>query len=76
MAATLDTGQKKSVHFSFPIDKSRTEETAEINPVDGTPDLLDLGQGHRRHRIDGDHEIVDPEWSAQALLQEWCRQGR
>ena len=63
----------RSRSLLFPIDKSRTEETAEINPVDGTPDLLIWGKA-TDGTIDGDHEIVDPEWSAKAL-QEWAAKG-
>ena len=70
MATTLNADQEEVVHFSFPIDKSRTEETAEINPVDGTPDLLIWGKA-TDGTIDGDHEIVDPDWTAKAL-QEWA----
>ena len=71
MAATLAADQEELVHFSFPIEKR--EDTAEINPVDGTPDIWILGKA-TDGTIDGDREIVDPEWSAKAL-QEWCSTG-
>ncbi len=71
MAATLTAGQEELVHFSFPIEKR--EDTAEINPVDGTPDIWILGKA-TDGTLDGDREIVDPEWSAKAL-QEWASTG-
>ena len=71
MATTLAAGQEELVHFSFPIEKR--EDTAEINPVDGTPDILITGKA-TDGTIDGDREIVDPEWSAKAI-QEWCDTG-
>jgi hypothetical protein len=71
VAATLTAGQDEVVHFSFPIEKR--EDTATINPVDGTPDILITGKA-TDGTIDGDMEIVDPEWSAKAI-QEWCDTG-
>ena len=59
------------VHFSFPIEKR--EDTATINPVDGTPDILITGKA-TDGTLDGDREIVDPEWSARAI-QQWCDTG-
>ena len=71
MASTLTAGQDEVVHFSFPIQKR--EDTATINPVDGTPDILITGKA-TDGTIDGDMEIVDPEWSAKAI-QEWADTG-
>ena len=71
MASTLTSDQDELVHFSFPIEKR--EDTATINPVDGTPDILITGKA-TDGTIDGDREIVDPEWSAKAI-QEWCDTG-
>ena len=71
MATTLTADRDEVVHFSFPIEKR--EDTATINPVDGTPDILITGKA-TDGTIDGDMEIVDPEWSAKAI-QEWCDTG-
>jgi hypothetical protein len=71
VATTLTADQDEVVHFSFPIQKR--EDTATINPVDGTPDILITGKA-TDGTIDGDMEIVDPEWSAKAI-QEWCDTG-
>ena len=68
MAATLTDSQDELVHYSFPIEKR--EDTATINPVDGTPDILIWGKA-TDGTIDGDREIVDPDWSAKAI-QEWA----
>ena len=71
MAATLTRdGEdlKPDVFFSFPIEKQ--EDTATINPVDGTPDILIWGKA-TDGTVDGDREIVDPEWSARAI-QQWA----
>lgn len=67
MAATLTADQEQTVFYSFPITKQ--EETEEVNPVDGTPDLVIWGKA-TDGTIDGDQEIVDPAWSAKAI-QEW-----
>ena len=66
MAATLTADQEELTFFSFPIEKR--EDTATINPVDGTPDILIWGKA-TDGTIDGDREIVDPEWSAKALQE-------
>ena len=71
VAATLTSDQGELVHFSFPITEKRDTET--INPVDGTPDIWILGKA-TDGTLDGDREIVDPEWSAKAL-QEWRATG-
>ena len=71
MATTLTADQEALTYFSFPIEKR--EDTAEVNPVDGTPDLWIWGKA-TDGTIDGDREIVDPEWSAKALVQ-WCDTG-
>jgi hypothetical protein len=71
VATTLTADQDEVVHFSFPIQKR--EDTATINPVDGTPDILITGKA-TDGTIDGDLEIVDPEWSAKAI-REWCDTG-
>ena len=68
MAATLNSEQEELTFFSFPIEKQ--EDTATINPVDGTPDVLIWGKA-TDGTIDGDREIVDPDWSAKAI-QEWA----
>ena len=47
------------VRFSFPIDKSRMRDTAEVNPVDGTPDLEIAGKC-TDGTLDSDLQIVDP----------------
>src|SRR5208337_2808081 len=71
VAATLDSAQEELTFFSFPIEKQ--EDTATINPVDGTPDILIWGKA-TDGTIDGDREIVDPEWSAKAI-QQWADTG-
>ena len=71
MAVALDADQEALTFFSFPIEKQ--EDTASINPVDGTPDIWILGKA-TDGTIDGDREIVDPEWSAKAL-QQWADTG-
>jgi hypothetical protein len=68
VAATLTSDQEALTFFSFPIEKQ--EDTATINPIDGTPDILIWGKA-TDGTIDGDREIVDPEWSAKAI-QEWA----
>ena len=65
MAATL-TPDEELTFFSFPIDKSRTEETEAVNPVDGTPDLLVWGKA-TDGTVDRDGQIVDPSWSGPAI---------
>ena len=65
MAATLTPDQDEAVvHYSFPIEKQENTDT--INPVDGTPDIWILGKA-TDGTVDGDREIVDPVWSADAL---------
>lgn len=71
MATTLTAGQEALTYFSFPIEK--TEDTAEVSPLDGTPDIWIWGKA-TDGTVDGDREIVDPEWSAKALTQ-WCDTG-
>ena len=71
MAATLSRDQEELTFFSFPIEKQEDSEI--INPVDGTPDVWIWGKA-TDGTIDGDREIVDPEWSAKAL-QEWADTG-
>jgi hypothetical protein len=71
VATTLSRDQEEQAFFSFPIEKR--EDTAHINPVDGTPDILIWGKA-TDGTIDGDREIVDPEWSAKAI-QEWADTG-
>lgn len=70
MAATL-TADQELTYFSFPIEKS--EETGAVNPVDGTPDLMVYGKA-TDGTVDGDLQIVDPQWSAKAL-REWFDTG-
>lgn len=70
MAATL-TPDGELTYFSFPIEKS--SETAEVNPVDGTPDLVVYGKA-TDGTLDSDLQIVDPEWSAKAI-QDWLATG-
>ena len=70
MAATLTAGQEL-IRFSFPIEKS--EDTTAVNPLDGTPDIVIWGKA-TDGTVDGDREIVDPEWSAKAL-REWLDTG-
>src|SRR6185437_14473921 len=71
VATTLTADQEELVHFSFPIEKR--EDTAEINPIDGTPDILIWGKA-TDGTVDADRQIVDPEWSA-AALKEWVATG-
>jgi hypothetical protein len=71
VAATLTRDQEDLVHFSFPIEKQ--EDTKAINPVDNTPDIWIWGKA-TDGTVDGDKEIVDPEWSAKAL-QQWADTG-
>ena len=68
VAATLNSDQEELRSSQFPIEKQ--EDTATINPVDGTPDILIWGKA-TDGTIDGDREIVDPEWSAKAI-QQWA----
>lgn len=70
MAATL-TPDGELTYFSFPIEKH--EETGDINPVDGTPDLIVYGKA-TDGSLDSDLQTVDPEWSGKAL-QEWLDTG-
>ena len=72
MAATL-TADQELAYYSFPIDKSKTEETAEINPADGTPDLVVWGKASDGS-LDGDLQVVDPEFSATAI-RDWFDTG-
>ena len=71
MAATLTPDQDEVVHYSFPIEKR--EDTETVSPVDGTPDIWIWGKA-TDGTVDGDREIVDPEWSAKAL-QQWADTG-
>src|SRR5579875_2910037 len=73
VAATLtaDPASQELTYFSFPIEKR--EDAPGINPVDGTPDLVIWGKA-TDGTVDGDREIVDPEWSAAALKQ-WFTTG-
>ena len=71
MAATLTRDQDELLRFSFPIEKR--EDTETVNPVDGTPDLIIWGKA-TDGTIDGDKEIVDPAWSADAI-QRWAATG-
>ena len=61
MAVALDADQEALTFFSFPIEKQ--EDTASINPVDGTPDIWIVGKA-TDGTVDADRQIVDPEWSA------------
>jgi hypothetical protein len=74
MATTVTgPGTGELVYMHFPIDKARTQETAQVNPVDGTPDLTIWGKA-TDGTVDGDLQIVDPDWSGPAL-QKWLATG-
>lgn len=70
MAATL-TPDGELTYFSFPIEK--TAETEDVNPVDGTPDIIVYGKA-TDGSVDSDLQIVDPEWSAKAI-RDWLDTG-
>jgi hypothetical protein len=65
------TDANELTFISFPIEK--TEDTGEVNPVDHTPDIVVYGKA-TDGSLDGDLQVVDPEWSAKAL-QEWMETG-
>ena len=69
-AATI-TGDGDLAFFSIPIEKR--EETEEVNPVDGTPDIIVTGKA-TDGSLDSDLQIVDPAWSEKAL-RNWLEQG-
>lgn len=69
--ATTLTADGEVAYFSIPIEKQ--EETAEINPVDGTPDLILWGKA-TDGTLDSDLQIVDPDWSEKAL-RDWKDRG-
>lgn len=72
MAVTMTNPNSGDItYFSIPI--AKTENTAEINPVDGTPDLVIWGKA-TDGTVDGDLQIVDPEWSGPAL-RKWLETG-
>ena len=67
-AAVLDTGM---VHMSVPIEKA--EDTATINPVDGTPDIVVAGKC-TDGTLDSDLQVVDPDASAR-WIKTWFDSG-
>lgn len=62
-AATQAPGAAMT-YFSMPVEK--WEDTREINPVDGTPDLEIWGKV-TDGSLDSDLQIVDPDWSLEAI---------
>jgi hypothetical protein len=69
--AAVVTTDTNLTYFSFPIAKQ--ENTEEINPVDGTPDIVIWGKA-TDGTVDSDRQIVDPVWSATAI-QKWLETG-
>jgi len=70
VAATL-TPDGELTYFSFPIEK--TAETEDVNPVDGTPDIIVYGKA-TDGSVDSDLQIVDQNWSAKAI-RDWLDTG-
>ena len=62
-AATQAPGAEMT-RFSMPIEK--WQDTGDINPVDGTPDIEIWGKV-TDGSLDSDLQIVDPEWSLAAI---------
>lgn len=68
MAVTLTEPEAgELVHFSIPIEKS--EDTATINPVDGTPDIEIWGKA-TDGTVDSDLQIVDPD-ASERWIKTW-----